>query len=89
MRKTREEIMAKRSILDVRDVSNAYRQDEKPSLVADPIVAYMSQDQLEKAIADTESKMKKAAKELDFVSAAHFRDEVFALKAKLKKLQSH
>lgn len=85
MRKTREEIMAKRSILDVRDVSNAYRQDEKPSLVADPIVAYMSQDQLEKAIADTESKMKKAAKELDFVSAAHFRDEVFALKAKLKK----
>jgi excinuclease ABC subunit B len=46
----------------------------------------MDRDQLEKTIADTERKMKKAAKELDFISAAQFRDELFALKEKLKTL---
>ena len=36
-------------------------------------------------IAETERKMKKAAKELDFISAAQYRDELFALKKQLKE----
>ncbi|MCF8247212.1 MAG: UvrB/UvrC motif-containing protein [Saprospiraceae bacterium] len=35
-------------------------------------------------IAETESKMKKAAKDLDFITAAQFRDEMLALKERLK-----
>lgn len=85
VRKSREEILAKKSILDVRAVEQAYVEPEKPSLAADPIIAYMTRDQLEAAIAATESKMKKAAKELDFISAAQYRDEVTALKQQLRR----
>lgn len=85
MRKSREEILAKQSILDVRAVEQAYREPEKASLAADPIIGYMTRDQLEKAIAATEGMMKKAAKELDFISAAQYRDEVFAMKEQLKR----
>lgn len=85
MRKSREEILAKQSILDVRAVEQAYREPEKASLAADPIIGYMTREQLEKAIAATEGMMKKAAKELDFISAAQYRDEVFAMKEQLKR----
>ncbi|HKK76709.1 MAG TPA: excinuclease ABC subunit UvrB [Saprospiraceae bacterium] len=82
--KSREEIMNQQSILDIRGPKNAYIEPDKPSMAADPVLDYMDRDQLEKTMADTERKMKKAAKELDFISAAQFRDELFALKEKLK-----
>ncbi len=82
--KTREEIMNQGSILDIRGKNtNAYIEPEELSIAADPIVEYMTKDQIEKMIAETERKMKKAAKELDFISAAQYRDELFALKKKL------
>ena len=83
--KSREEILAKGSILDVRPNINVYIEPEKPSIAADPIVGYMTRDQIEKSIANTQRQMKKAAKELDFMSAAQFRDELFALKDQLKR----
>lgn len=43
----------------------------------------MSRDQLEKLISETEKKMKAAAKDLDFISAAQHRDELFALRKRL------
>lgn len=83
--KTKEEIMSQKSILDIRGGKpKAYVEADEPSLAADPIIAYMSRDQLEKSISQTESRMKKAAKELDFITAAQYRDELFALKKKLK-----
>jgi excinuclease ABC subunit B len=83
--KTKEEIMNQKSILDIRGKkSKAYIEPDDISVAADPIIAYMSKDQLNKLIEETERKMKKAAKELDFISAAQFRDELFALKKKLK-----
>ena len=83
--KSKEEILSQKSILDIRgNKQNAYIEPEKPSLAADPVLAYMDRDQIEKIIADTERKMKKAAKELDFIAAAQYRDELFALKEKLK-----
>ncbi|RME93063.1 MAG: excinuclease ABC subunit UvrB [Bacteroidetes bacterium] len=84
VRRSREEIIAKGSILDVRG-KKAYVEPSKVSLAADPVVGYMTRDQLERAIAETEGKMKQAAKELDFITAAHYRDEVFALKEQLKR----
>ena len=84
--KTREEILASKSILDIRGNApkNAYVENEQVSLAADPVVAYMTRDQVEKAMSETERKMKKAAKELDFISAAQYRDELFALRKRLK-----
>lgn len=76
-----------KSILDVREGGKrAYVDDfDKPTeLAADPIVDYMDRDQLQKLIAETERKMKKAAKELDFMAAAQYRDELFALKKKVQ-----
>ena len=75
----------KRSILDIREgPARAYMEPAEPNIAADPIVQYMTRDQIERAIATTEQKMKKAAKELDFISAAQYRDELFALKKQLK-----
>ncbi len=82
--KSREEILNQQSILDIRGPKSAYVEPEKPSIAADPLIGYMSREQLEKLIAETERKMKQAAKELDFISAAQYRDELFALKDKLK-----
>jgi len=83
--RTKEEILAKKSILDIRGKKKLkyYEESEEASIAADPIIAYMSKDQLEKLIYQTEDKMKKAAKELDFITAAQYRDELFALKKKL------
>jgi excinuclease ABC subunit B len=80
--KTREQILAQRSILDIRSVEGgkAYIEPEETNLAAEPIVAYASRSQLEKMIADTEKRMKAAAKDLDFITAAQLRDEMLALK---------
>ncbi len=85
--KTREQILATRSILDIRDVNGTkpYVESDEVSLAAEPIVAYASRSQLEKMIVNTENKMKKAAKELDFITAAQFRDEMLALKKSLRE----
>jgi len=83
MRKTREEILAKKTILDIRPEAKAYVEPEEPDIAADPIIAYMTKEQIEMMIKATEAKMKKAAKALDFISAAQYRDELFALKKRL------
>jgi excinuclease ABC subunit B len=81
--KSREEIMEQKSILDIRGGRKAYVEPEISSMAADPLVEYLSKDQLRKLVTEAEAKMKKAAKEMDFMSAAQFRDELFALKKKL------
>ena len=81
--KSKEDIINKSSILDIRG-KKVYIEPEKASIAADPIVSYMSRDQIEKLVAETEKKMKKAAKDLDFITAAHHRDELLELKKKLK-----
>jgi len=64
---------------------NSYSFDSTASIAADPVIAYMSNDQLEKTIAKIKKDMEKAAKKLDFIEAARLRDEMFALKQKLKE----
>ena len=83
--KSKEEILNQRSILDVRGkATQAYIEPENVTVAADPLVSYMTRDQLEKLANETERKMKQAAKELDFITAAQMRDELFALREKLK-----
>ncbi|MDX2070141.1 MAG: excinuclease ABC subunit UvrB [Haliscomenobacter sp.] len=83
--KSKEEILNQRSILDVRGkTTQAYIEPETVTIAADPLVNYMTRDQLEKLAQETERKMKQAAKELDFITAAQLRDDLFALREKLK-----
>ena len=63
--------------------SYAYIEKE-PSLVADPVVQYMNVGQLEKAIERTGKQMTEAAKRLDFLEAAQYRDEMIKLQDMLK-----
>ena len=85
VRKSKEEIMAQRSILDIRGVEpTAYIEKDEPSLVAEPVIAMASRSQLEAMIDEAEKKMKAAAKELDFLSAAQYRDEMKALQKQLE-----
>ncbi len=61
-----------------------YEEQDAISLAADPIVQYMSKEQLEKSISKTKKAMEAAAKEFDFMEAARLRDEVKALEELLK-----
>ena len=68
------------------DTYKPYIEPESYS-VADPILTNMSRQQLQRSIDDTTLLMKKAAKELDFLQAAQYRDEIVRLKDLLDKRQ--
>ena len=65
-----------------------YADNDAAAFAADPIISKMSKEQLEKSIANTQRLMKKAAKELDFIQAAQFRDELLRLQELLEKKQA-
>ncbi len=68
-----------------RNVGQAYVEPNNGVLfAADPIVAKMSKVQLEKSIANTTILMKQAAKDLDFLQAAQYRDEIIRLQKELE-----
>mgnify|MGYP001270145447 FL=1 len=52
---------------------------------ADPVVQYMTKDQLQKSIEQTRKLMQEAAKKLDFIEAAQYRDELLKLEELLKE----
>jgi excinuclease ABC subunit B len=81
--KSKEEIMQQRSILDIRGGRPTKTADYANDKVAEPEMAYMDRDQVETKIAQIEKKMRAAAKDLDFILAAQYRDEVVQLKKKL------
>jgi len=63
--------------------SSIYMDTDTAAFAADPIVQRMTRSQLEKSIADTTVLMKRAAKNLDFLQAAQYRDEIIRLQAQL------
>ncbi|RUT78294.1 excinuclease ABC subunit UvrB [Ancylomarina longa] len=80
---------SKKSILEqgYRVVENAYSGPESVEIAADPIIQYMSKSSLEKSIEKTKKAMQKAAKELDFLQAAQYRDEMYKLQKLLENKQ--
>jgi len=58
----------------------AYTGPETIDMAADPVIKYMSREQLEKAVEKTRKAMEKAAAALDFVEAARLRDEIEGLR---------
>ena len=57
-------------------------------MTADPIIGQMTREQLQKLLKETTRKMKEAAKQLDFLQAAQYRDEVFRLQQELDLVNS-
>lgn len=64
----------------------AYIETETHALVADPVVQHMSKPQLQKAIDKTRKEMYDAAKRLEFIEAARYRDDLQILEEQLAKL---
>ena len=85
--KSKEEIMQQTSVLDIRRISpDVYiEQSDEMSLVAEPVIQYMTAEQLTRSIEDTRKKMLEASKDTDFLTAAKLRDEMIAMQKLLKE----
>jgi excinuclease ABC subunit B len=81
LNKSKESIMGQTSVVvdSKGKLSRAYVENETISYAADPVVQYMSKEEIHKAIARTRKAMDTAAKAFDFAEAARLRDEMFAL----------
>lgn len=87
VRKNKDEILKQTSVADAKTGSSDqyfYIEPEELNIAADPVVQYMSKEQLKKAVDETQKRMMKAAKDMDFMEAARLRDEMFALQKQLE-----
>lgn len=64
---------------------STYSQDQSFSVIHDPIVEYMSKEQLTRSIERTRKLMQEAAKKMEFIEAAQYRDEMLKLEELLKE----
>jgi excinuclease ABC subunit B len=92
IRRSKEEIIKQTSIADAKTfdgepIGRAYVEPEEFSIAADPVVEYLSKPKLQKMLDETQKRMQKAAKELDFMEAARLRDEMFGLQKKLDEMK--
>ncbi len=82
--KSKEAIMEQTTVADAKG-RKAYIEPGELQIAADPLVQYLKKPQLEKLVQETQRKMEKAARDMDFLEAARFRDEFLQLKAQLEK----
>jgi excinuclease ABC subunit B len=84
--KSRESILGQTKVADSNKSSRKfYVEPEEVSVAADPVVAYLSLEDLQKLSDRTRKAMEKAAKELEFIEAAKLRDEFMALQDLIEK----
>lgn len=90
IKRSREEILKQTSMADAKQIfapeAKAYVEPTELNLAADPILEYLSKPKLEKMIDETQKRMQKAAKDMDFMEAARLRDEMFALQKKMEEI---
>ena len=81
----KQSALSKDDAPDVKELKRAAGDAAAASLdqAADPIVEHMTRPQLEKLIAETTRRMKEAAKQLDFMQAAQYRDEILRMQQEL------
>jgi excinuclease ABC subunit B len=81
VKKSIEAIMQQTKVADKQKLAKQYYiEPDEINLAADPVMAYMSPEELQKQINQTQKAMERAAKDLDFLEAARLRDELKALK---------
>lgn len=70
---------------DVKELKRSFSDTSSGgNIAADPIIEHMTRPQIEKLILETTNRMKEAAKQMDFISAAQYRDEIIRLKDELE-----
>lgn len=81
LNKTKASILgASTVVVDAKgNLARPYIETEEINYAADPVLQYMTKDELQKAITKTRKAMEQAAKAFDFAEAARLRDEMFAL----------
>jgi len=79
--KSKEAILFQTAVADRQDggKGNAYENEPKVSMAADPVIRELNSEQRQKLIDKLKDDMKSAAKDLDFIEAARLRDEIAAL----------
>jgi excinuclease ABC subunit B len=77
--KSRANILEQTKMFDHKSHQKYYVEEETLNIAADPVVAYMTPDQLEKHIKSTRQQMEAAAKALEFMEAARLRDMLILL----------
>jgi excinuclease ABC subunit B len=78
--RSKESVLGQPKIADSNKSQRRYYiENEEATLAADPVVAYLSKDELMKMADRTRKAMEKAAKELEFMEAAKLRDEYVAI----------
>ena len=75
----RNPLLAETGTTDAKNGYKPYIEDERPTIAADPVIQYMTADQLSKNIELTRKRMYDAAKATDFLEAAAYRDELIKL----------
>jgi excinuclease ABC subunit B len=80
--KSTESILSQTSVAGTHKSQNFYVEKEGITIAADPVVTYMTPEQIGKAIEKLKKGMEAAVKELDFVEAARCRDEIYQLEQK-------
>jgi len=83
--KSTESIMGQTSVMDANKGPRPYIQPENIDVAADPVVRYMPKEELQKMVNKARRHMEDAVKELDFMEAARYRDEMFALQKMLAR----
>jgi excinuclease ABC subunit B len=88
IRKSVEAIMGQTAVADtLRKEGQAYVEKGSGDLAADPVIKYMDENQLEKAIYRTRKEIERVVKDLNFVEAARLRDEMLEMEKLLKQLR--
>ena len=78
--KSKEAILGQTKVADSKKSNKRYYvENEEATLAADPVVAYLSKEELKKMAERTRKAMEKAARELEFMEAAKLRDEYTAI----------
>lgn len=85
IKKDKEAILKQTGVADKKKGAKKYYIEEEQSVAADPVVSYMSGDQLDKLLTETKRKMERAAKDLDFMEAARLRDEMLDIEKMIKE----
>ncbi|WP_179020429.1 excinuclease ABC subunit UvrB [Winogradskyella forsetii] len=80
LNKSLDSVLAKNSV-------STYRTELDAQIAAEPESEYLTKAELEKKIRERRKLMEQAAKALDFLEAARFRDEITAYQSKLEKLK--
>jgi excinuclease ABC subunit B len=86
--KSIERILGQTAVADAKKKEpEPYFEKLETDIAADPVLQYMTDEQIRKNITDIRKEIEKSVKELDFIQAAKLRDEMFAMEEYLKERQ--